>query len=187
MTYIKPAEVFTGQLLYASDWNLVTTNQQDFNSRLTVLEGATPPDQDFSAFPVGGIVPFSKPAANIPTGWYICDGTNGTPDLRGMFIYGATDDTDLLSTGGAVTHVHTNPSTNNAGSHTHTAGGQTGGPSATASATSGAANVASSGHHHHISFSTESAGSHSHTIGDTTAGSSLPPYVKLYFIMYAGA
>lgn len=25
---------------------------------------------------------------SIPTGWYLCDGTNGTPDLRGMFIVG---------------------------------------------------------------------------------------------------
>jgi hypothetical protein len=23
---------------------------------------------------------------NIPVGWVICDGTNGTPDLRGRFI-----------------------------------------------------------------------------------------------------
>ena len=27
----------------------------------------------------------------IPRGWYICDGTNGTPDLRGMFIVGYDD------------------------------------------------------------------------------------------------
>ena len=186
MTYTKPAEVYTGQSIYAADWNKIVTNQQNFNDRLEVLEGATPPDQDFSAFPVGGIVPFSKPAAQIPTGWVVCDGTNGTPDLRGAFIYGATDDTDLLDTGGAKTHVHTNPSTNSAGAHTHTASGKTGGPSASASAATGAVSVASSGHTHTISFTTDSGGAHSHTVGDTAAASSLPPYVKLYFIMYAG-
>lgn len=28
---------------------------------------------------------------NIPNGWFLCDGTNGTPDLRGMFIVGYDD------------------------------------------------------------------------------------------------
>jgi hypothetical protein len=186
MTYIKPAEVYTGQSIYAHDWNRVTENQQDFNARLLVLEAATPPEQDFSAFPVGGIVAFAKPAAQIPTGWVVCDGTNGTPDLRGAFIYGAADDTDLLDTGGTLTHTHTNPNTNSAGSHTHSAGGKTGGPSGQASAASGAANVASAGHTHNISFTTASGGTHTHTVGDTAAASTLPPYVKLYFIMYMG-
>ena len=36
--------------------------------------------------PVGVIVMFNGLIANIPSGWVICDGTNGTPDLRGRFI-----------------------------------------------------------------------------------------------------
>lgn len=28
---------------------------------------------------------------DIPTGWVVCDGTNGTPDLRGNFILGQND------------------------------------------------------------------------------------------------
>ena len=43
-------------------------------------------------------------AVNIPTGWHLCDGTSGTPDLRGLFIKGATDGG---ATGGAATHGHT--------------------------------------------------------------------------------
>src|SRR5690606_15095281 len=31
---------------------------------------------------------YSGSIANIPTGWQLCDGTNGTPDLRGKFIVG---------------------------------------------------------------------------------------------------
>ena len=38
------------------------------------------------AVPAGVIVMWSGPVANIPTGWAFCDGTNGTPDLRGHFI-----------------------------------------------------------------------------------------------------
>lgn len=39
-------------------------------------------------FPPGMIVIWS--GATIPTGWALCDGANGTPDLRGRFIYGGS-------------------------------------------------------------------------------------------------
>lgn len=32
----------------------------------------------------GDIIPFAGTVA--PTGWVICDGTNGTPDLRGLLL-----------------------------------------------------------------------------------------------------
>lgn len=38
------------------------------------------------------------------TGWHICDGTNGTPDLRGKFILGASDSHVVGSTGGEENH-----------------------------------------------------------------------------------
>lgn len=34
----------------------------------------------------GIIVAWSGTVANIPTGWALCDGTKGTPDLRGRFL-----------------------------------------------------------------------------------------------------
>lgn len=36
--------------------------------------------------------------------WHICDGTNGTPDLRGRFILGASDGHTVGSTGGEENH-----------------------------------------------------------------------------------
>ena len=36
--------------------------------------------------PVGTIMPFNGKTSDIPSGWYICDGTNGTPDLRDKFL-----------------------------------------------------------------------------------------------------
>jgi hypothetical protein len=36
-----------------------------------------------------------------PDGWYVCDGTNGTPDLRNYFIRITDSDTGLNTTGGA--------------------------------------------------------------------------------------
>jgi len=40
--------------------------------------------------PVGGIIMWSGTIANIPTGWALCNGSNGTPDLRNRFIVGAS-------------------------------------------------------------------------------------------------
>ena len=47
-----------------------------------------------SAFglPRGVIVMWSGTVASIPAGWALCDGTNGTPDLRDRFIAGASHD-----------------------------------------------------------------------------------------------
>src|SRR5690554_1918614 len=46
-------------------------------------------------FVPGMIVAWSGAANQIPNGWALCDGNNGTPDLRGRFIlgYGASGDT----------------------------------------------------------------------------------------------
>lgn len=55
---------------------------------------------------------------SIPTGWQLCDGSNGTPDLRGRFIVGLhPDDADynaIGKVGGAkkVTPTGSNASTN---------------------------------------------------------------------------
>lgn len=41
-----------------------------------------------------------------PEGWAICDGTNGTPDLRGVFIRGTDDIDEAGRGGGALEHTH---------------------------------------------------------------------------------
>lgn len=42
-----------------------------------------------SLIPTGVILMWSGSTGNIPSGWIICDGANGTPDLRDRFIVGA--------------------------------------------------------------------------------------------------
>lgn len=41
------------------------------------------------AFPTGGIVLWSGSIASVPSGWHLCDGTGGTPNLQGLFVVGA--------------------------------------------------------------------------------------------------
>ncbi len=56
--------------------------------------------------PTGMITMWSGSIASIPGGWALCDGTEGTPDLRNRFIVGAGDDYAVGNTGGAAQHNH---------------------------------------------------------------------------------
>ena len=51
--------------------------------------------------PQGVIVMWSGSITNIPSGWALCDGTNGTPDLRNRFIVGAGDEYNMGAVGGS--------------------------------------------------------------------------------------
>lgn len=44
------------------------------------------------AVPPGAIIMWSGDPVKLPAGWNLCDGTNGTPDLRGRFIVGYGND-----------------------------------------------------------------------------------------------
>jgi hypothetical protein len=64
------------------------------------------------AIPSGGIILWSGSTGSVPSGWYLCDGTNGTPDLRNSFIVGAGNTYAVGATGGTadaivVSHTHT--------------------------------------------------------------------------------
>ena len=61
--------------------------------------------------PSGVICMWSGTLATIPTGWHLCDGTEGTPDLTAKFVQGvATAATNPGGSGGATskaTNGHT--------------------------------------------------------------------------------
>jgi microcystin-dependent protein len=56
------------------------------------------------AIPPGGVIMWSGAANAIPQGWALCDGTNGTPNLRNRFIVGAGDEYAVDATGGEKFH-----------------------------------------------------------------------------------
>ena len=83
----------------------VTTIKNDLNVTGKVKEGGN------DLIPKGTIVAYHPPnftdsitTITIPSGWALCDGTNGTPDLRGRFIKGASD---TLTTDSDVTNTWT--------------------------------------------------------------------------------
>ncbi len=56
-----------------------------FNGNVTVSGSSG--ISGYGTIPVGGIIMWS--GSTVPDGWALCDGNNGTPDLRGRFVMGA--------------------------------------------------------------------------------------------------
>ena|ERR1700681_659520 len=57
-------------------------------------------------FARGMIVAYYASAGAIPQGWAICDGTNGTPDLRGKYLVGVDALADIGKNVGNEKHNH---------------------------------------------------------------------------------
>ena len=142
------------------------------------------------AFVTGMIMLWSGSFATIPTGWALCNGTNGTPNLAGRFIVAADGDYAVNATGGSAdatlpSHTHTG-TTNTGGSHNHTiphylvqAVGGTGDIDRDNEyqqwkALSGQVTSTHAGHTH--SFTTNSSGT-------SATNANLPPYYALAYIM----
>lgn len=97
---------------------------------INTLDGIAPDGVGVGFVPQGGIIMWSGSIANTPSGWALCDGLNGTPDLTDRFVVGAGNAYSVNDTGGAdsVTlteaqmpaHSHFfNQNTNVAGNHGH--------------------------------------------------------------------
>ena len=144
----------------------------------------TPPPQIQS----GLITMFFGLATGIPEGFLLCDGTNGTPDLRNRFVVGAGSTYSVEQTGGNknavnISHTHTGTLSSN-GEHTHnfTVRNWQGDLTTKFRARGGSSTQPTS-------TSTSSAGgAHSHSFNIPSAGESgvdknLPPYYSLLFII----
>ena len=58
-------------------------------------------------FSRGMIIFWSGKLGDIPVGWHLCDGKDGTPDLSDRFIMGTTSEREIGETGGRTTLNHT--------------------------------------------------------------------------------
>lgn len=141
-----------------------------------------------TTIPSGVILIWSGSSAAIPAGWLLCNGTNGTPDLRNRFVVGAGSTYSVGNTGGsadAVVVSHTHTATVTDPGHTHSInnstnvlralGGQNG------------SNSGSNWRNDTISNNTATTGI---TVSNSTEGVSgtnknLPPYYALCYIMKA--
>jgi microcystin-dependent protein len=153
-------------------------------TELNVLDGVTATTAELnllsgqtSLVPAGVIVMWSGAVGSIPTGWSLCDGTNGTPDLRNRFVVGAGSTYAVDATGGSdsVTlseaqipgHTHSvSGTTASDGAHTHNVSGNTSNTGAHTHNVSG--NTSNTGDHAH-NGSTSNTGSHSHNSDNQSA------------------
>lgn len=125
--------------------------------------------------------------AAIPTDWYLCDGTNSTPDMRDQFCKGAANVGELLGTGGALAHGHTADAHGHtmSASHTHT---PTGGNSSAGNLlqvfTTIISSTAPHPHTHNwtVDSSTATVNNATVTVGSTSSKGSYPPYVEVAFL-----
>jgi len=90
--------------------------------------------------PSGGIIMWSGATTNVPAGFVLCNGQNGSPDLRDRFIVGAGGSYTQANFGGAAAVT---VSTDSQGSHSHTGNTGSGG------STSGTGTTTSAGSHSH--------------------------------------
>ncbi|MFA6217600.1 MAG: hypothetical protein WDL87_08150 [Candidatus Omnitrophota bacterium] len=131
--------------------------------------------ENVDSLPRGVVALWSGTIATIPQGWALCDGTNGTPDLRDKFVAGGRQDSAgvvqtnisgvLLQTGGEATHKLTAAELP---AHTHgvyVSGSDYPGTDSKASATQ------------------SNVGAQTASTGGGVAHNTLPPYYALAFIM----
>lgn len=159
-----------------------------------------------AALPAGVITIWSGSSGAIPTGWLLCNGTSGTPDLRDKFVVGAGSTYAVGATGGSanatlVSHSHTITITDPGHDHTanvtdpgHThnlpGGTSSGGTIQTQlGVNSTASNGVSSSNTTGITVdnvsNTTGITASSNTQGSSATNANLPPYYALCYIMKA--
>lgn len=90
-----------------------------------------------AGIPSGAILMNDNDGASLPSGYVLCDGANGTPDLRGRYVKGASGTGDEGTTGGANTVTLTE---SELASHNHGYQRMGGGSSDTTSSTGAGTN-----------------------------------------------
>ena len=154
-----------------------------------------------SSIPSGTIVMYNQYSA--PTGWSLCDGTNGTPDLRDKFIVGASGGPgdahsypglSLFAPGGfrdVFIPQHTHSVTiASGGGHNHTYNTRPlqdlrsygDADTNTASQSYSAATTTGTGNHTHTGTAANNTGGAAIT-NEQRSNRNLPPYIALTFII----
>lgn len=116
-------------LTYGYNYKFILTDSSDVQiqsyDNLYGIIGTAP--STGATIPAGLISLWSGAVGAVPSGWYLCDGSNGTPDLRDRFVVGAGSSYAVGATGGSadaivVAHSHTATSSSSVSDpgHSHT-------------------------------------------------------------------
>ena len=158
--------------------------------------GTTWTSATITSFVTGMIIMWSGTIATIPSGWLLCNGSSGTPDLRNRFIIGAfSDDSGTAKTtitgtpsqtGGTkdaivVSHTHTGTSTVTDPGHLHTYG--VGNTVSYAGGGNGSRDQAANPLNTSSAFTGITVATSISTEGSSGTNQNLPPYYALAYIM----
>jgi len=138
-----------------------------------------------TTIPAGMISIWYGSIGSVPTGWYLYDGANGTPDLRDRFIIGAGSTYAVAATGGATTVTLT---TSNMPTHTHTVTDPThfhaqGGTALNIASGNSVATATAQVPYAGTNTAAASTGISINTAGSGTSFSVLNPYYALAYVM----
>lgn len=137
--------------------------------------------------PIGLIALWLGTIANIPTGWSLCDGENGTPDLTDKYIKIANTTGEIGNTGGSNTHTHaaSNSHTHTAtAAHAHTSGGSSSEVGTNANGISGGSSDQSPVTHYHVISGVGNAtASYGNATVQANSSSNEPEYTVAAYIM----
>jgi hypothetical protein len=140
--------------------------------------------------PTGSIILWSGSIGSIPSGYVICDGTNGTPDLRDRFVIAAGSTYAVGATGGSadaivVSHTHTATVTDPTHTHATSLYSGTGGGGTTGTNTKWSAENNNAGGPNSVNTTAASTGISvaNSTTGTSGTNANLPPYYALAYIM----
>lgn len=119
-TISSNTNVFTVLTTVPQEWTKLVARDLPASSISGTIVGSSvsaPGSIQNDSLPIGSIVIWSGTVTSIPIGWQLCDGTNGTPDLRDKFMVGARQDSggtamtnvsgSLTKTGGEAKHTLT--------------------------------------------------------------------------------
>jgi hypothetical protein len=136
-----------------------------------------------AVIPSGVIVIWSGSAGAIPSGWNLCNGSNGTPDLRDRFVVGAGSTYAVGNTGGtkdAIVVSHSHSITDSGHAHDVRIPSRTVGNNATALYSTSDGSTKST-----VTSESANTGISINSTGDSGTNANLPPYYALCYIQKA--
>jgi hypothetical protein len=141
-----------------------------------------------TTIPTGMISLWYGSIGSVPLGWYLCDGTNGTPDLRDKFVVGAGSTYSVAATGGAadaivVSHNHTATSVVTDPGHNHLAFSYSGGGIGVGTQQTNIAN--NQGQNTSTATTGITVATTNVAAGVSGTNANLPPYYALAYVMKA--
>jgi len=172
------AAVFSSTVALGASATATTQSANDNSTKV-----ATTAYVASAGIPSGGIIIWSGASNAIPSGWYLCNGSNNTPNLVNKFIVAAGSTYAVGDTGGnkdaiVVSHSH---SINDSGhSHDVRIPSRAVGNNATALYSTSDGSTKST-----VTSESANTGISIQSTGDPGTDANLPPYYALCYIMKA--